>query len=185
MFSLCLSLSSLSLTPILVYLLQTYPLSLLVLISSLETWARLCLSWGRNYKASLKDNGPRSPAQVGEIIHVVKTFNFRPKVPDLTLYMCNIVDGMVTFPLSLWTCWCLVNTVDVLLPPEPKTREQFLQCESLHPDVTYNLTLLTHPHIELYSNGRCSQKRGSYLTPAPIGSLLCTNQTQGTGQGTV
>ena len=76
-----------------------------------------------------------------------------------------------------------MNIVDVVLPPEPKTREQLLQCESLYCEVTnslFLLTLLTIP-LEIYSNSRSNQRLGIYLTPhiSLIWSLLCSNQRQG------
>uniref|UniRef100_A0A674DIW2 TRIM8/14/16/25/29/45/65 coiled-coil region domain-containing protein n=1 Tax=Salmo trutta TaxID=8032 RepID=A0A674DIW2_SALTR len=64
-------------------------------------------------------------------------------------------------------CVSVVNIVEVVLPPEPKTREQLLQCESLYCEVTnslFLLPLLTIP-LEIYSNSRSNQRLGIYLTP--------------------
>uniref|UniRef100_A0A674B7X0 FinTRIM family, member 67 n=1 Tax=Salmo trutta TaxID=8032 RepID=A0A674B7X0_SALTR len=70
---------------------------------------------------------------------------------------------------SLCQCVCVsvVNIVEVVLPPEPKTRDQLLQCECLYCEVTnslFLLTLLTIP-LEIYSNSRSNQRLGIYLTP--------------------
>lgn len=44
---------------------------------------------------------------------------------------------------SLCECVCVsvVKTVDVLLPPEPKTREQFLKCGSVYHRDTFNCSI--------------------------------------------
>uniref|UniRef100_A0A4W5LJ41 Tripartite motif-containing protein 16-like n=1 Tax=Hucho hucho TaxID=62062 RepID=A0A4W5LJ41_9TELE len=48
---------------------------------------------------------------------------------DPSLYACVIWydDNIVSLSLCECVCGSVVNTVEVLLPPEPKTREQFLQ----------------------------------------------------------
>uniref|UniRef100_A0A8C7RJD4 Fish virus induced TRIM protein n=1 Tax=Oncorhynchus mykiss TaxID=8022 RepID=A0A8C7RJD4_ONCMY len=87
---------------------------------------------------------------------------------DVSKTVSELREKLEDFLKGEWTkISTTVNIVDVVLPPEPKTREQLLQCESLYCEVTnslFLLTLLTIP-LEIYSNSRSNQRLGIYLTP--------------------
>uniref|UniRef100_A0A4W5PYE0 Fish virus induced TRIM protein n=1 Tax=Hucho hucho TaxID=62062 RepID=A0A4W5PYE0_9TELE len=87
---------------------------------------------------------------------------------DVSKTVSELREKLEDFLKGEWTkISTTVNIVDVVLPPEPKTREQLLQCESLYCEITnslFLLPLLTIP-LEIYSNSRSNQRLGIYLTP--------------------
>uniref|UniRef100_A0A4W5P1Y1 TRIM8/14/16/25/29/45/65 coiled-coil region domain-containing protein n=1 Tax=Hucho hucho TaxID=62062 RepID=A0A4W5P1Y1_9TELE len=76
---------------------------------------------------------------------------------DVSKTVSELREKLEDFLKGEWTkISTTVNIVDVVLPPEPKTREQLIQCESLYCEVTtslFLLPLLTIP-LEIYSNSR-------------------------------
>ncbi|KAM9531169.1 E3 ubiquitin/ISG15 ligase TRIM25-like isoform 1-T1 [Salvelinus alpinus] len=63
---------------------------------------------------------------------------------DVSKTVSELREKLEDFLKGEWTkISTTVNIVDVILPPEPKTREQLLQCESLYCEVTNSLFLLT------------------------------------------
>uniref|UniRef100_A0A674B4G5 Tripartite motif-containing protein 16-like n=1 Tax=Salmo trutta TaxID=8032 RepID=A0A674B4G5_SALTR len=96
------------------------------------------------------------------VVHPLQYFG------DVSKTVSELREKLEDFLKGEWTkISTTVNIVDVVLPPEPKTREQLLQCESLYCEVTnslFLLTLLTIP-LEIYSNSRSNQRLDIYLTP--------------------
>ncbi|XP_038854464.1 E3 ubiquitin/ISG15 ligase TRIM25-like [Salvelinus namaycush] len=86
------------------------------------------------------------------VVHPLQYFG------DVSKTVSELREKLEDFLKGEWTkISTTVNIVDVVLPPEPKTREQLLQCESLYCEVTnslFLLILLTIP-LEIYSNNSC------------------------------